>query len=403
MESSEQIKTSDLNSHFCIKLAVHIFLEEAEKGSNFVFSPVSLQILLRLIAIGSTGSTLDQILTCLGSKSTEDLNSLFSLVLDVTAGQNSYEKDLTTGPLVTMVNGSFIDQRFGLKSSYEGILRDVYKAEAKAVEFASKADQVIEEVNTWAEDVTSGLFKELLPPGSLGSDTALVFANALYFKGAWNQKFDLERSMHRDFYLLTGEIVQVPYMTTTKRERSIYREINGYKILKIPYQSGNDSGKFSMYFFLPLENNGLQHMVQNFNSTPGFFNQEFQLREENLGVRFWIPRFKFSFEFEASKTINELGLTLPFIAVKEFTELACSAHDEKLCVSKIFHKSFIDVNEEGTEAVASSGLARMSRRCRRVKPPGFIADHPFLFMIREETSRIVFFIGAVINPLLSTS
>lgn len=100
--------------------------------------------------------------------------------------------------------------------------------------------------------------------------------------------------------------------------------------------------------------------------------------------------------------MKELGLTLPFIAVREFNELAYPPHGEKLCVSKIFHKSYIEVNEEGTEAVASAGLARMRRCCQRAKPPGFIADHPFMFMIREETSRVVFFIGAVINPLLPT-
>lgn len=122
--------------------------------------------------------------------------------------------------------------------------------------------------------------------------------------------------------------------------------------------------------------------------------------EENLGVRFWIPRFKFSFEFEASTIVQELGLTLPFIAAQEFTELAYSPHSKKLCVSKIFHKSYIEVNEEGTEAVASTGLGRMRRCCKIVKPPGFVADHPFMFMIREETSRVVLVIGAVINPLL---
>ncbi|KAK1383488.1 SERPIN domain-containing protein [Heracleum sosnowskyi] len=227
MESSEQKKISDFNSHFCIKLSVHNLLREVENGSNFVFSPVSLQIFLSLISIGSTGRTLDQLLTCLGSRSIEDLNSLSSRVVDLTAGQHSDDKDLTTGPLVTMVHSVLIDQCFGLNSSYEGLLKDVYNIEVKVVDFASKASQVTEEVNIWAEDATKGLLKELLPPVSLGTDTALVFANALHFKGAWDKKLDLERSMHRDFYLLTSEIVQVPYMTTKKRERSLYREING--------------------------------------------------------------------------------------------------------------------------------------------------------------------------------
>lgn len=263
-----------------------------------------------------------------------------------------------------------------------------------------KASEVTEEVNRWAQDATKGLIKELLPSGSLGSDTALVFANALYFKGAWDRKFDSEMSMNKDFNLLTGQIIQVPCMTTNRRERHLYREINSYKILKIPYQSGQDTRKFAMYFFLPAEINGLQNMIQNFNSTPGFFNQDFYFREEDLGDRIWIPKFKFSFEFEASRIIKELGLVLPFMDTGEFTELVHSPHGEKLCVSNIFHKSYIEVNEEGTEAAASTAV-RFRRCCGRVKPPGFVADHPFMFMIREETSRIVFFTGAVLNPLLA--
>lgn len=138
MENSEQINTCDLNSKFCIQMANHVLLEEAEKGSNFVISPVSFQIMLGLVATGATGRTLDQLLLFLGSKSIEDLNSLSSPVVDLTAGQHSNDKDLTTGPLVTMLHGVFVDQCFGLNSSYERLLRDVYKAEAKAVDFASK-------------------------------------------------------------------------------------------------------------------------------------------------------------------------------------------------------------------------------------------------------------------------
>ncbi|WOG93214.1 hypothetical protein DCAR_0312495 [Daucus carota subsp. sativus] len=85
----------------------------------------------------------------------------------------------------------------------------------------------------------------------------------------------------------------------------------------------------------------------------------------------------------------------------EFTELVQSLQGEKVCVSSIFHKAYIEVNEEGTEAAASTAV-RFRRCCGRVKPPGFVADHPFMFMIREETSRIVFFTGAVLNPLLAT-
>ncbi|KAK1383486.1 SERPIN domain-containing protein [Heracleum sosnowskyi] len=401
MENSEQTNTCDLSSSFCIQIANHALLEEAEKGSNFVISPVSFQIMLSLVATGATGRTLDQLLLFMESKSIEDLNSLSSHVVELTTRQDNDDKNLAAGPLVTMVNGAWVDQSFGLKPSFKGTLTDVYKAEAKAVDFATRASKVTEEVNKWAQDATEGLIKDLLPSGSLGSDTALVFANALYFKGAWDRKFDSERSTNKDFTLLTGQIIQVPCMTTKRKERHLYREINGYKILKIPYQSGQDMRKFAMFFFLPTEINGLQNMMQNFNSTPGFFNQDFYFGEEDLGDRIWIPKFKFSYEFEASRIIKELGLVLPFMDVGEFTELVHSQHGGKVCVSNIFHKSYIEVNEEGTEAAASTAV-RFRRCCGRVKPPGFVADHPFMFMIREETSRIVFFTGAVLNPLLAT-
>lgn len=138
MENQEQIGTSDLNSHFCIEMANHVLLKEAEKGSNFVLSPVSFQIMLSLVTMGSTGRTLDQLLFCLGSKSIEDLNSLSSQIVALTAGQHSDDKNLAAGPLVTLVSGAWVDQCFGLKPSFDGILKDVYKAEAKAADFANK-------------------------------------------------------------------------------------------------------------------------------------------------------------------------------------------------------------------------------------------------------------------------
>lgn len=141
MENSEKINTCDFNSNFCMHIANHALLEEAEKGSNFVISPVSFQIMLSLVATGATGRTLDQLLLFLGSKNIEDLNSLSSQVAELTIGQESQDSDdknLAAGPLVTMVNGVWVDQSFGLKSSFKETLTDVYKAKAKAVDFATR-------------------------------------------------------------------------------------------------------------------------------------------------------------------------------------------------------------------------------------------------------------------------
>ncbi|GMP86814.1 hypothetical protein CsSME_00039454 [Camellia sinensis var. sinensis] len=213
------------------------------------------------------------------------------------------------------------------------------------------ADKVIDEVNSWVENETKGLIKDLFRPGSTNGDTALLFANALYFKGKWDRKFDKKLTRNMKFHLLNGKTVRVPLMTREKfKHHHLYGSFDGYKILSIPYQSS----QFYMYFFLPDDTNGLPTLVKRLNSNPGFMNQEFKLWEEEV-LELWIPRFKFSFEFEASETIKEMGLELPFMDVGKLTEIVVDGGEGDelgggLYLSKVFHKSCIEVNEEGTEA-----------------------------------------------------
>ncbi|KAI7998394.1 Serpin-ZX [Camellia lanceoleosa] len=129
-------------------------------------------------------------------------------------------------------------------------------------------------------------------------------------------------------------------------------------------------------------------------------NQEFGLRKEDVS-KLWIPRFKFSFEFEASETIKQMGLKLPFMNVSELTEMVVGGGVERggLFLSKVFHKSCIEVNEEGTEAAASTA-STYRLVSLRIPTPIFVVDHLFKFMVREETSRAVLFTGVVLNPLL---
>ncbi|KAH7532824.1 hypothetical protein FEM48_Zijuj04G0063400 [Ziziphus jujuba var. spinosa] len=263
---------------------------------------------------GSKGQTLQQLLYFLGSTSVGDLNLLSSKVINLASPAEN-------------VAGS-------------------YNAELKSVEFVTKAEEVVKQVNSWAEAATKRLIKDLLPTGSLKSDTALVLPNALYFKGAWDQKFDPSSTQLRDFHLLNGQTLQVPFMTTNRYMRHLYGLFDGYKDLPA----------------------------------------------------FWIPKFKFSFELEASKSMKEMGLKLPFEA-RELTEMVDGPNSDRLYVSDTFHKSHIEVNEEGTETAASTAAA-FRFVCATFPTPSFVADHPFMFMIREEIHGMVFFVGAVLNPLL---
>ncbi|CAK7335287.1 unnamed protein product [Dovyalis caffra] len=395
MEEQVQTPAGNFDTSFCLDMAFHVFLKEAEKGSNFVFSPFSFHCMLSLIAVGSKGSTLDQLLSFLRLKSIDELKSLASQAVTSVLSPSNRGEDQTRSPIVSFVNGAWVDLSFRLKPSFQEVVKGTYCATAQEVDFVNEANQVLNEINSWVETETRGLIKNLLPQKCFGNDTALVLANALYFKGAWDRKFDASKTKYNDFHLLSGQIVQVPFMTSKRHQRHLYVSFDGYKVLKIPYQNDQDTREFSMYFFLPDATNGLHSLIQVFKSSPELYTMQLKLQEQDL-PEFWIPRFKFSFKFEVSHTMKELGLELPFKAVGEFSEMVDSA--KSLFLSNVFHASCIEVNEEGTEAAASTA-PRFIRKSRRLNPPSFVADHPFMFLIREEKSGMIFFIGAVINPL----
>lgn len=261
-----------------------------------------------------------------------------------------------------------------------------------------KAVEATNEVNQWAEKETNGLIKEVLSSGSVDASTRLIFANALYFKGAWAAKFDASKTKDQWFYLLNGSSVQVPFMTSN--EDQFVRAFDGFKVLGLPYNQGEDKRRFSMYFFLPNAKDGLSALMERVSSESGFLDRHLPYQEVELG-EFRIPKFKISFGFEASKVLKGLGLVLPFSGGEGLTEMVDSPTvGRNLYVSSIFHKSFIEVNEEGTEAAAASAAVVQLRGLSFPEKIDFVADHPFLFVIREDMTGVVLFIGHVLNPLL---
>lgn len=253
------------------------------------------------------------------------------------------------------------------------------------------------EVNSWAEKETNGLIKEVLPPGSVDSTTKLIFSNALYFKGAWSEQFDAAKTKDYDFHLLNGSSVKVPFMTSKKKQ--FVSAYNGFKVLALPYKQGEDKRRFSMYFFLPDAKDGLPALVDKVGSVPGFLERHIPYEQVKVGD-FRIPKFKISFGFEASNTLKGLGLVLPFSGEGGLTEMVDSPVGGSLYVSSIFHKSFIEVNEEGTEAAAASAAVVKMRALRVSDEIDFVADHPFLFLIREDMTGTILFCGHVVNPLV---
>ncbi|KAJ4962938.1 hypothetical protein NE237_022877 [Protea cynaroides] len=378
-------------TNFSLEMAKNLLLKEA-KDSNLVFSPLSVHIVLSLIAAGSKGPTLDQTLSFLKSKSSGDLNSFASEIVSLVLADGSQ----SGGPRLCFPNGVWVDNSLPLKHSFKEIV-DAYKAASMQVDFQTKAVEVANEVNSWAVKETRGLIKEVLPPGSVDSSTRLIFANALYFKGAWTEKFDASKTKDYDFYPTDGNSVHVPFMTSKKNQ--FVSAYGGFKVLGLPYKQGEDKRRFSMYFFLPDARDGLPALVEKMGSEPGFLDRYLPSEAVEVGD-FRIPKFKILFGFEASKVLKDLGLVLPFSGEGGLTEMVDSPLGRDLYVSSIYHKSFVEVNEEGTEAAAASAAVILTRSLLlSTNVIDFVADHPFMYLIREDITGVVLFIGHVLNPL----
>jgi serpin B len=211
-----------------------------------------------------------------------------------------------------------------------------------------------------------------------------------------------------DFHLLDGSSVKVPFITSMHDQ--FISVFDGFKVLGLPYKHGNrfsrfgadikDKRQFSMYFFLPDTKDGLSFLIKKLASESKFLERMLPSEKVKVG-NFTIPKFKISFELETSNVLKELGVDLPFYS-GSLTKMVESSASQDLYVNKIFHKSFIEVNEEGTEAAATTVSEMVGCSLNDFTPPkiDFVADHPFLFLIREDFSGKLLFIGQVLNPLV---
>ncbi|KAL0794105.1 hypothetical protein Bca101_065482 [Brassica carinata] len=343
-------------NELAIFLARHVFFSEA-KHSNIVFSPASIYSALTLVASDpSEPSVADEILCFLKSSSTDELNAVFTEIVSlVYTGGNA-----SGGPEISSVNGVWIEETLSIDRKFKDLLENFFKAAFKLVDFQSK---------------------DLLPPGSITNVTERVYANALYFKGTWQTPFDDDDTRKRKFYLLDGSTVSVPFMTSG--EDQYIAAYDGIKVARLPFQGGrgDTSRTFAMYFYLPRKKDGLDNLVERIATTPGFLDAHVPSCEVKVGT-FRIPKFEISFGFLVSEVFNELGLDS----------------------NSLYHKACIKIDESGVEAAAAT--AGEACGCYLgMEPPkriDFVANKPFLFLIREDTTGTVLFAGQIFDPSQSS-
>ncbi|KAL5550816.1 hypothetical protein UlMin_000992 [Ulmus minor] len=387
----------------CIALATKVIEKEmkGKSGKNIVLSPFSINIVMNMVAAGAGGANLEQLLQFLGHNNIENLNSDSK----TTMAQLSSASDAQKQPFFSFANALWVDHGFPLFPSFQESTKEIYKALVKNIDILEKAEELRKEINSWAEKETKGLIKEMLPAESK-PNPPFVLANTLYFKAGWDMEFFPKDSEppEEQFHLLNGETIKVPFMFSTIHFH-FYRSFPDFKVLKLPYQRGDHEQdmRFSMYIFLPHSVNGLKDLIEKLNSGKiSLLDKNFHNLPVKELSKMWIPKWKFSYDFQAQDFMKEMGLTLPFNKEgADFTNMV-ERDGELLFISAVHHKACIEVNEEGTEAAADTEVDFDFGFSLYDPPPpteSFVADHPFLFMIREDQKGLVIFTGALLNPL----
>lgn len=251
-------------------------------------------------------------------------------------------------------------------------------------------------MNKWAEDETHGKIANILPPGSITADTRMILANAIYFKGAWKKPFYESSTEECDFFLPNGKTIQVPMMKTMSDQ--YVKSYPTFKALRLPYKSTDETRSFSMFVLLPHDRNGLRAMEESLN-TQSVVEDLTHLEHKIPMRRFQLPKFKISFGLEMSDTLKSLGMELPFGNRADLSDMTEGTQVPPLKVNSVRHKAFVEVNEKGTEAAAVTTV-EIIPMCMPMysEDSDFVADHPFMFLIKEESTNTILFTGRVVDP-----
>uniref|UniRef100_A0A8C9US12 Serpin B6 n=1 Tax=Spermophilus dauricus TaxID=99837 RepID=A0A8C9US12_SPEDA len=358
-----------------------------DSSKNVFYSPISISSALAMVLMGAKGSTAVQMAQALSlNKSSSsgggDVHQGFqSLLTEVNKTDTQY--------LLRTANRLFGEKSYDFLSSFKDSCQNFYQAEMEELDFLNATEESRKHINIWVAKKTEDKITELLSPGSLDEITKLVLVNAIYFKGNWDKQFDKELTQERPFKVSKNEEKPVQMMFQKSTFKMTYIEEIFTKILVLPYVSE----ELNMIILLPDEHIDLQTVEKELTyekyrewTSPDLMDEE--------EVEVFLPRFKLQENYDLEEVLRSLGMTDAFDEARADFSGMSSRRD--LHLSKVVHKSFVEVNEEGTEAAAATA-AIMMMSCMRFTAR-FCADHPFLFFIQHSRTRGILFCGRVSSP-----
>jgi serpin B len=355
------------------------------KDGNLFFSPFSISTALAMTYAGAAGETAAEMSDALRfDPDQENFHPSYgALVASLDRGE------ALGGYRLSVANRLWGQTGYSFLDEFLSVCDEHYGAGFEGLDFLADPDGSRETINAWVEDMTEEKIKDLLPPGSVNALTRLILTNAIYFKGDWASRFDDADTFEGDFVKEDGSVVRTPMMAQT--EVFGYSRAGDFAMLELKYEGGD----LSMLVLLPDSADGLGTLEENLDYGT-LQSRRAMIVEEEIEV--YLPKFEFTTGFSVKGILRDLGMSAAFEppGAGEGADFTGITEARELYVTDVIHKAYVKVNEEGTEAAAATGVVVGGTSAP--EHPVFRADHPFLFLIRDNVTGSILFMGRVVDP-----
>ena len=372
-ESPATCELTAANGDFAIKLFKQLHL--GEPNDNIFVSPFSISTALTMTLNGANGQTLDDM-----------RNTLEIEGLETASVNESYKQLLYVLPKLDpktklkLANSIWPKKDYPVLPSFLDLNAAYFNSEIIPVDFKDPA--VIPQVNKWIEDNTDGLIKEAL--SELPADVVMLLINAIYFKGTWQTEFDPKDTHKADFFAAAGpqevDMMHIPESDFPYFTNDLFQAID------LPY---GDS-IFSMTVLLPHEDHTVQEVIDAM--SPENWNLWLNALSTQ-SVQLFLPKFKMEYGKKLKRTLSDMGMQVAFSNAADFSKMIDGGG---VFIDEVIHKAFVEVNEEGTEAAAVT-IVIMTKDASAIAKPTVRVDRPFVFVIRDNQTNSVLFMGKVMN------
>ncbi len=362
------------------QLGFDLLLKAKENSDGNIFiSPSSLLIALSMVYNGADGVTKEEIAKVLHKEGIEaaQLNkanaSLMSRLIRSSKGIQLH-----------IANSIWLNKDYHFQDSFTNYIHDYYNAKIEEIDITSAKTPNI--INDWVKQATNGKIEKLIEK-DIDPDTVAFLLNAIYFRGDWLNEFDPKLTAKRTFHLKDGTSKQMPLMMLN--EKLDYLETGDFQAVNLPYADG----KMSMKVFLPKEDSSLEEFEKILtNDSWENWHTGFQKKEGTL----FLPKFQLEYEAEWNQALKKLGMTTAFDEEANFTKMI--KENDPLWINKVKQKTFINVNEEGSEAAAATSVQMKTESAPAELPFHMEVNRPFFMAITDDKTGAILFLGSVSNP-----